>query len=77
MPTPEPVFDLTLYPSIYSLCGTPAQLPWSEILVEFTQHLRPKAKDLTPGFGPYALTDRRCSRPSHPPVPHRCDTVDW
>jgi hypothetical protein len=74
MQTPEPVFDLTLYPSIYSLCGTPARLPWSEILVEFTQHLRPEAKDRTPGFGPYTLTDRRCSRPSHPPVPHRCDT---
>lgn len=74
MATPEPVFDLTLYPSIYSLCGTPTRLSWPEIVVEFTQHLRPEAKDRTPGFGPYALTDRRCSRPSHPPVPHRCDT---
>jgi hypothetical protein len=74
MATPEPLFDLTLYPSIYSLCGTQTRLSWPEIVVEFTQHLRPKAKDQTPGFGPYALTDRRCSRLSHPPVPHRCDT---
>lgn len=73
MSPPEPVFDLTLYPSIYSLVGAPVQLSWSEFLTEFTQHLRPQAKDQTPGFGPYRLTDRSCSRPSHPSGPHRCD----
>jgi hypothetical protein len=69
----EPAFDLTLYPSIFSLDGLPVTLRWSEILVEFTRHLRPNTKDAAPGFGPYRLVERPCSRPSHPPGPHRCD----
>lgn len=70
-------FDLTLYPTIYSLTGVATNLSWPEIVESFSSHLRLSAKDQAPGFGPYALVshlDRACGRPRHPKGPHRCDS---
>ena len=71
--TPLPVFDLTLFPTIFHYEGVHKPASWSDLVEAFGTHLRTQDKTSTPGFGPYRLHDRVCDRQKHPKAPHRCD----